>query len=91
MIVSIALLLAAALFLGISLRRPSSNFAVLAGIALGLASVWAHAALAIAPILLVPLFALGYPSRIRRSLAGSGLFGLAIVLAVRGVDVLTRK
>jgi hypothetical protein len=75
----------------VSIRRPSSNFAVLSGLAFGVASVGGHWLLAAAPLLLAPLLAFRYPARVRGVLAGSALFGLALVLIVRGVEAVARR
>ena len=73
--------LASAMLLFVSLRRPSSNFAVAAGFALGLAVLAARLFLWTTPLLLAALFDRRYPASIRRVLAGSAVFGFALPLA----------
>lgn len=75
------LLLLAGLLLLASVDRPSSNGAVLAGIALGLAALTRPSALAVSPLLLAPLADRRYPARARRHLAASGVLGLLLALA----------
>jgi 4-amino-4-deoxy-L-arabinose transferase-like glycosyltransferase len=60
--------------------RPSSNFAVAAGIALGLAALTRSTALILAPFLLAPLADRRYPPRARRHLAASAILGFAAAL-----------
>ncbi len=75
------LLLAAGFLLLVSVDRPSSNFAVLAGILVGLACLTRPSALAMTPLLLAPLFDRRYPVRARAHLAGSAVLGLVLGLA----------
>ncbi len=60
--------------------RPSSNLALAAGIALGLAALTRSTALVLAPFLLAPLADRRYPTRARRHLAASALVGFAATL-----------
>jgi hypothetical protein len=81
------LLLTAAVFLlSVALKRPSSNFAVLSGGCLGLLAFLHPAALALTPLVAVPLFDRRYPMRARLHLAGSGLLGLGSVLLLRALS-----
>jgi 4-amino-4-deoxy-L-arabinose transferase-like glycosyltransferase len=73
--------LAAGLLLLIGADRPSSNAALLAGAALGLAALTRSTGLAIAPLLLAPLADRRYPLRARGHLAASAILGLVLALA----------
>ncbi|HYR46588.1 MAG TPA: glycosyltransferase family 39 protein, partial [Thermoanaerobaculia bacterium] len=73
--------LAAGLLLLIGVDRPSSNAALLSGVALGLAALTRSTALALAPFLLVPLADRRYPWRARAHLAASALLGFFLALA----------
>jgi len=75
------LLLAAGFLLLAAADRPSSNLAVLAGAALGLAALTRSSALALAPLLLAPLADRRWPVRARAHLGASALFGLVIALS----------
>ncbi len=75
-----ALVALAAFFLRVALKRPSSNFAVLAGGCLGLPAFLYPAALVLAPVIAVPLLDRRYPMRARLHLAASALLGLGAVL-----------
>lgn len=61
--------------------RPSSNLAVLAGAAAGLAALTRPTALLLSPLLLAPLADRRYPRRVRGHLAASALLGFAAALA----------
>ena len=76
-----ALLFASAVFLVVSLNRPSSNFAVAAGAALGVSAAIRHEAVWLLPALFAGLADLRYPFAVRRALAGSSLLGLALSAA----------
>jgi 4-amino-4-deoxy-L-arabinose transferase-like glycosyltransferase len=73
--------LSAGLLLLIGADRPSSNAALLAGVALGLAALTRSTALALAPFLLAPLADRRYPVRARGHLAASAVLGLVLALA----------
>jgi 4-amino-4-deoxy-L-arabinose transferase-like glycosyltransferase len=73
--------LAAGLLLLIGADRPSSNAALLAGVALGLAALTRSTALALVPFLLAPLADRRYPPRARGHLAASAVLGLVLALA----------
>jgi hypothetical protein len=60
--------------------RPSSNLAAAAGAGLALAALTRSTALALAPLLLAPLFDRRLPRRARVHLAGSALVGFALFL-----------
>jgi 4-amino-4-deoxy-L-arabinose transferase-like glycosyltransferase len=75
------LLLAAGFLLLAAADRPSSNLAVLAGAALGLAALTRSTGLALAPLLLAPLLDRRWPGRARAHLGGSALLGFAIALS----------
>jgi hypothetical protein len=75
------LLFASAVSLVVSLNRPSSNFAVAAGAALGISILAWPAAIWLMPVLLVSLADRRYPPAVRRALAASALFGLALPFA----------
>jgi hypothetical protein len=79
-LLSPTLLLAAAILMAVALRRPSSNFAVLSGGCVALAAWTRPGALALAPLLLTPLFDRRYPARMRVHLAGSAVLGLGVGL-----------
>lgn len=74
------LLLASGFLLLVSVDRPSSGCGAGAGAALALAALTRPWALALAPLLAAPLFDRRFPASIRRVLAGSALFGFALVL-----------
>src|SRR5262249_54818131 len=61
--------------------RPSSNLAILAGAAAGLAALTRPSALALAPLLLSPLADRRLPGRVRLHVAFSALLGFAGALA----------
>jgi 4-amino-4-deoxy-L-arabinose transferase-like glycosyltransferase len=73
--------LAAGLLLLIGADRPSSNAALLAGVALGLAALTRSTALALAPFLLAPLADRRYPLRAGGHLAASAILGFVLALA----------
>jgi 4-amino-4-deoxy-L-arabinose transferase-like glycosyltransferase len=75
------LLLAAAFLLLAASDRPSSNLAVAAGLALGLASLTRASGLVLVPLLLAPLRDRRWPARARAHIAGSAVLGLALALA----------
>jgi hypothetical protein len=75
------LLLAAGYLLLAAADRPSSNLAVLSGIALGLAALTRSSALAVSPFLLAPLLDSRHPRRANAHIALSGLLGFGAVLA----------
>ncbi len=77
----VLLLLLAGFLLLAATDRPSSNIAVAAGIALGLAALTRSSALALVPLLLAPLGDRRYPLRARAHLAGSAALGLFVALA----------
>ena len=74
------LLLGAGLFLLVAADRPSSNAAIVAGGLLGLAALTRPSALALAPLLIAPLFDRRYPHRVGLHLAASA--GLGFLLAL---------
>jgi len=61
--------------------RPSSSQALLSGVFLALAALTRPSALALAPLLLAPLFDRRYPTRARAHLAFSAVLGLLLALA----------
>ncbi|MCA1579989.1 MAG: glycosyltransferase family 39 protein [Acidobacteria bacterium] len=69
------LLLSAAFLLLVSVDRPSSTLALLAGGALGLSALTRPTSLALIPFLLAPLADRRYPFRIRSHIAGAALLG----------------
>jgi 4-amino-4-deoxy-L-arabinose transferase-like glycosyltransferase len=75
------LLLAAGWLLLAAADRPSSNLALLAGGSLALAALTRPSALALAPLLAVPLADRRYPARVRRHIAASALLGFLLALA----------
>jgi 4-amino-4-deoxy-L-arabinose transferase-like glycosyltransferase len=75
------LLLSAGFLLLAASDRPSSNLAVLAGAALGLAALTRASALVLAPLLLAPLADRRWPTRARAHLAASATLGFAVALA----------
>jgi 4-amino-4-deoxy-L-arabinose transferase-like glycosyltransferase len=75
------LLLAAGFLLLAAVDRPSSNLAVLAGAALGLAALTRASGLVLVPLLLGPLLDRRWPARVRAHIAGSALLGLAVALS----------
>ncbi len=75
------LLLAAAFLLLVCVDRPSSNFGLIAGIALALAALTRPSALVLAPFLLAPLGDRRYPFRVRTHLAASAVLGFVLGLA----------
>jgi len=75
------LLLAAGFLLLAATDRPSSNLAVLAGAALGLAALTRSTGLSLAPLLLAPLIDRRWPRRARGHLAASAVLGLAVALS----------
>ena len=74
------LLLASGFLLLVSVDRPSSGCGAAAGGGLALAALTRPWALALAPLLAAPLLDRRFPAAIRRVLAGSALFGFALVL-----------
>jgi 4-amino-4-deoxy-L-arabinose transferase-like glycosyltransferase len=76
-----ALLLSAGYLLLAATDRPSSNLAVLAGVFLALAALTRPPALALAPLLLAPLFERRHPLRANAHIAFSALFGFGAALA----------
>jgi 4-amino-4-deoxy-L-arabinose transferase-like glycosyltransferase len=73
----LVLLVGAGFLLLAAADRPSSNLALAAGVALGLAALTRSTALALVPFLLAPLADRRYPPRARRHLAASALVGFA--------------
>ena len=61
--------------------RPSSNLAILAGVALALAALTRPSALVLAPLLLAPLADRRHPRRVRLHVAASALLGFVGALA----------
>lgn len=80
-IAAASLLLAASVFfLRVAIRRPSANFAGMAGGCISIAA-WAWPlALIAAPLIAVPLLDRRWPVRARVHLAGAGLLGFAVFL-----------
>jgi 4-amino-4-deoxy-L-arabinose transferase-like glycosyltransferase len=74
------LLLCSGFLLLVAVDRPSSGCGAAAGAALALAALTRPWALALAPLLASPLLDRRFPPAIRRVLAGSALFGFALVL-----------
>ena len=74
------LYLAAGFLLLAAVDRPSSGCAVAAGASLALAALTRPSALPMAALLAAPLFDRRFPPRVRRSIAGSALFGFCVVL-----------
>lgn len=74
-------LLAAGFLLLVAVDRPSSNWAVLAGVCLGVAALTRSTALVLGVLLLAPLRDRRYPPRVRWHLAGSALLGFFLALA----------
>ena len=77
----LVLLLTAGLLLLVSADRPSSGLGVGAGVFLALAALTRPTALALAPLLLAPLFDRRYPLRVRSHLAASAMVGFLLALA----------
>jgi Dolichyl-phosphate-mannose-protein mannosyltransferase len=77
----ILLLLGAGYLLLAAADRPSTNFAILAGALLGLATLTRATALTLAPFLAAPIVSRRYPMRVRTHLAAAGLVGFLFVLA----------
>jgi len=75
------LLTASGFLLLVAVDRPSSGMALGAGGALAFASLTRPSALALVPLLAAPLLDRRLPLRVRRALAGSALFGFALLLA----------
>lgn len=75
------LLLASGLWLLASTDRPSTSLALGAGLMLAAAALVRPTALALAPLLLAPLFERRYPLRARAHLAGAAALGFAAALA----------
>jgi hypothetical protein len=75
------LLLASGFALLVSLDRPSSNFAVVAGVLLGLAALTRPSAIAVAPLLAAALADRRYPVRIRAHLAAAAALGFFLSVA----------
>lgn len=75
------LLLSSAYLLLAASDRPSSNLAVLAGAFLALAALTRSSALALAPLLLAPLFDRRYPRRARAHVALSAVLGFGLALS----------
>jgi 4-amino-4-deoxy-L-arabinose transferase-like glycosyltransferase len=76
----LVLLLAAAFLLLAASDRPSSNLAVLAGVALALAALTRPTALVLVPFLAAVLLDRRWPLRARAHLAASALLGFALAL-----------
>ncbi len=75
------LLLSCAYLLLAATDRPSSNLAVLAGVALALAALTRSSALALAPLLAAPLLDRRFPRRAGAHVALSAVLGFALALA----------
>jgi hypothetical protein len=74
------LLLVSAFLLLVCVDRPSSNAGVAAGAAFALAALTRPSALALAPLLVAPLFDRRHPWRARAHLAASALLGFALTM-----------
>ena len=74
-------LLGAAYLLLAAVDRPSSNLAVAAGLALGLAALTRSTALAFGAFLLAPIADRRHPPRVRAHVAASALLGFFLALA----------
>jgi hypothetical protein len=77
----LVLLLGSGFLLLCAVDRPSGNQALAAGLLLGLAALTRASALALAALLLAPLFDRRYPPRARTSLAAAALCGFLAALA----------
>lgn len=77
----VVLLLASGYLLLAASDRPSSNLAVLSGVALALAALTRSSALALAPLLVAPLFDARHPRRVNAHIALSALLGFGAALA----------
>jgi hypothetical protein len=73
-------LLGSAYLLLAAVDRPSSNLAVAAGVALGLAALTRSTAVAFCLLLLSPLADRRYPTRVRGHLAAAALLGFVVAL-----------
>ena len=76
----VPLLLGAGLFLLHAADRPSTSFALAAGVLLAAAALTRPSALALSPLLAAPLFDRRWPLRARAHLAGAALLGFLLAL-----------